>query len=514
MTLKTNFILLLILSTTTLIAQPDIYSQLCNLNKEWNAIEPTAELLEIKQFTSEQEIITFHLKQVEKYLTKKNIIHLPDEIQQNREEGLAVLREYWNQKLYPKNNDFNYRIPFFIDDDNTACAVGYIMQGTGYDALAASIAETQNNAYVKEMMGDNILDWATNYGFTVDELAWIQPTYGPCMSSSIYVQNTVKPTCGNNNGAIQINDQDILSYEWEHGANSLQLDNLPAGFYTITGTYEDNNYWGNGESCPFELDIVLENENSADLVFNTISNQSCEQVEDGMKEVIVTNANGSYNIEWSNGETTAIASNLTFGYHFVTVTDEMNCKAIGQTYVSINSPIRSNEVVSGTICNSNTGNTSLNIEGGSGNGIYSVLWMDGNTLENRTNMNAGNYTVLISDDAGCFIEKNITINDDCNGKINCEDDYIDVNNQHHAYMFQFANDVDPFNGTIISVETSQPMHGFVNAYSYLYAGKKLNENNLYIYYEGDETYTGPDSFTAYTIQAQIICKSTWAKRFN
>jgi len=224
------------------------------------------------------------------------------------------------------------------------------MQGTGHEALANNISETQNNAYVKEMVGDNIFEWAINYGFTVDELAWIQPTYGPCMSSSVYVRDKVKPTCGNNNGAIEINDQDIVSYEWEHGANNLQLNNLPAGIYTITGTYADNTFWGNGGDCPFELEIVLENKNSAELTLDILKKQSCEEVEDGMIKVIVSNANGNYDIEWSNGATTAIASNLIKGNHFVTVTDDMNCKAIEVTYLRMGIPLYSNEVFSGTAC--------------------------------------------------------------------------------------------------------------------------------------------------------------------
>jgi len=84
MTSKTNFVLLLLLSSVSLIAQPDIYTQLCALNKEWHTIKPTDELLETRQFTSEQEIITYHLQQVEKHLTKKNTAHLTEEVQQRR----------------------------------------------------------------------------------------------------------------------------------------------------------------------------------------------------------------------------------------------------------------------------------------------------------------------------------------------------------------------------------------------------------------------------------------------
>jgi len=496
MSSKFNFFLLFILCSTSLIAQQDNYTQLCILNKEWLAVEPTAELLEHRQFTSEQEIITYHLQQVEKYLTKKNITHLPKEVQQRRTEGLAVLNEYWKRALYPKNNRFNYRIPFFIDDANTACAVGYIMQGTGYQALAENISDAQNNAYVKEMVGDNIFEWATNYGFTVDELAWIQPTYEPCMGARVSLENEVKPTCGNNNGIIEIEDYGIVSYQWEHGATGLQLNNLPAGIYTITGTHEITE---NGENCPFRLDIVLENENSADLEVNILKRQSCVEVADGVAEVIVSNANGNYNIEWSNGATTAVASNLTTGKYIVTVTDDMNCKAIAQANLYGNFPITANEVVLGSACNSNTGSINLNINGGSDSGTYTALWMDGNTMQNRANLPGGIYTVTISDDAGCTTEKNIMVNDDCNGKINCEDDYLEVNNEHAAYMFVFSNDIDPLNGEIISIQVSLPLNGTVLAYTNQLYDKKLeNANNTYLYYTGNDTYTGPDSFT-YTV---------------
>jgi len=500
MNLKNYFLIftLLLFSTVITLAQPTIYSQLCTLNEHWKFIEPKAELLKQKQFSSEKEIITYHLQQVEKHLTKKNTEHLPLEIKQYRAEGIAALHKYWQRALYPKNNQFNYRLPLFIDDYNTACAVGYIMQGTGNVALANHIAETKNNAYVKEMVDKNILDWAKAYGFTVDELALIQPTYGPCFLSPVYVRNKTLPTCGNSDGIIEIEGSEIISFEWEHGANSLQLNNLSAGFYNITGTYKDD-YYGDNQECPFKIEIILENENSADLTIDILKKQSCEEIEDGMAEVIVSNANGNYNIEWSNGANTTIASNLTKGYHTVIVTDEMGCTAIKQYFLGINSPLISNEVVSGTECNNNTGSTNLNVKGGSKNGIYTVEWMDGNTLENRANMKAGNYSVVIIDDDGCSIEKNIVIYDDCNGKIDCKDDYIKVNNVDGAYMFQFANDEDPIDGAITSLEIiSQPKHVRVSAYNYRYVGKKLYESNMYTFFAGNTEYVGLDSF-AYTV---------------
>lgn len=488
---KINLIIVLSFCTFSLFAQPDIYSQLCALNKQWQSIVPTGELLETRQFSSEQEIITYHLQQVEKHLTQKNTAHLTKEVQQCRQEGIEVLHAYWKRGLYPKNNHFNYQIPFFIDEANTACAVGYIMQGTGNEALAQYIAETQNNAYVKQMVGDNIFEWANNYGFTVDELAWIQPAYGPCWNGHPFQQNVVQPTCGNNDGSFEVFITEGTTYEWAHGASGLQLNNLSAGAYTLTGTYNDE--------CPFELNVILKDENSADLSVNTLNHQTCQGIEDGMLEVAVSNANGSYAIEWSNGANGTIASNLTQGYHFVTVTDAANCKAIEQTYISIINAMYSNQLVSGSICNGNTGEVDLNLSGGAGNQVFTCQWMDGNTAENRTNMNAGDYSVIMSDDAGCFMEKNITVYDDCEGKITCADDFADVNNQYGGYMFLIDNDVDPSDAKITQAIITQPTYGFIYETSFdFYYSNTLDEYTAFAYSPSDNTYTGPDSFT-YTV---------------
>jgi len=361
------------------------------------------------------------------------------------------------------------------------------MQGTGHEALAQSIAETQNNAYVKEMIDDNILEWADNQGFSVDELALIQPNYGPCYNWSPYTE-IVKPTCDKSNGSIQLNGNEINSIEWENGTNSLKLDNLSAGVYKVSGLYIDIT------PCPFEYEIVLENENSADLDVNVLDKQSCGK-EDGLAEVLVSNANGNYEIEWSNGATDSVISNLIKGSYLVTVTDAMNCKAIGKTYVSEINTIYCKEIVSGSKCNESTGSIHLDITGGSGN--YSTQWMDGDTSAIRTNLAVGNYSVVISNEAGCQIEKDITIYDDCDGKINCEDDYVEVNNQHGAYIYLFANDEDPYMRTISSFEISKPKYGSASTQFQSLLSKKI-DSSRYIYYKGDATYTGIDSFS-YTV---------------
>jgi hypothetical protein len=55
----------------------------------------------------------------------------------------------------------------------------------------------------------------------------------------------------------------------------------------------------------------------------------------------------------------------------------------------------------------NTGTISVDFGGGVGD--YSVLWSDGSTDANRTQLEAGDYTIVITDGNGCTIEQTMTI---------------------------------------------------------------------------------------------------------
>ena len=67
---------------------------------------------------------------------------------------------------------------YFIDDYGTACAVGYLIIHSEYKDLSYQIARENNYAYVKDLLVyDDLIAWASEAGFTADELAWIQPGY-------------------------------------------------------------------------------------------------------------------------------------------------------------------------------------------------------------------------------------------------------------------------------------------------------------------------------------------------
>ena len=113
-----------------------------------------------------------------------------------------------------------------------------------------------------------------------------------------------------------------------------------------------------------------------------------------------------YTYLWSDGQTTAIARNLTAGTYSVTVTDANGCAAQASVIVdepdlfviSAISPI----IVAPSCYGATDGSATMEVTGGTP--PYSFIW-DAATGDQRTatasNLAAGTYTVLVTDANGC-----------------------------------------------------------------------------------------------------------------
>jgi len=125
------------------------------------------------------QAIQVHLLHVEEVLRARNKEHLNISQKAKREQLLQELHSYALASRFPVNLHYSFQTPIFIDDFDTHCAVGYLMQQSGNDRLARAISEVQNLAYVAEIQVNGVSAWAHEHGFSLDELAWIQPGYPP-----------------------------------------------------------------------------------------------------------------------------------------------------------------------------------------------------------------------------------------------------------------------------------------------------------------------------------------------
>jgi|GEM_PF-1202726 hypothetical protein len=155
------------------------YQKLCEVNKVWK--EQDISVIEFPVYANytEQQWIKLHLSLVEQTLRAKHTDQLTIQQQHNRSKALDHLHDYWQTGSFPQNEDYSYRTPIFIDRQDNFCAVGYLVKATGYEHVSRKISANTNLAYVRDMRYEGLFAWANEYGFTVDELAWIQPTYAP-----------------------------------------------------------------------------------------------------------------------------------------------------------------------------------------------------------------------------------------------------------------------------------------------------------------------------------------------
>lgn len=157
-----------------------LFQHLLEVNKEWRTVDLDPAMGErIARFQDEAERIATHLHLVAGMLRRRTPEGLGAGSLAMRIALLDDLDRYADRGLFPQNHVLPYRNPVFIDPHNTACAVGQLMIESGYGALAQRISREMNLAYVRDMTWPEIGAWATEHGFTADELAWIQPAYTP-----------------------------------------------------------------------------------------------------------------------------------------------------------------------------------------------------------------------------------------------------------------------------------------------------------------------------------------------
>ncbi len=157
---------------------------LLEINAQWQNYSDYLPNERIK-FTSNEQRITYHLNLVIAYLRN----HVPEGVKGKelgrRNSLLNQLQEYANRGKYPKNTRYPYRRPCFIDQEDTHCAVGLLMQASGNEELAQLVKSKYNDDYIEDIPLKEVEDWAKNFGFSMNELKWIQPGYPPTQSYEV-----------------------------------------------------------------------------------------------------------------------------------------------------------------------------------------------------------------------------------------------------------------------------------------------------------------------------------------
>lgn len=218
---------------------------------------------------------------------------------------------------------------------------------------------------------------------------------------SLIIQATIQDaTCEASNGSIQIQvtgGTTAYEYDWSNGLTTMNMNNVVAGTYNLVVTDNQNctaQYTGTIESV-VNLNALLD-----------VTNPLCYGHSNGDAQVIVLNGNAPYTYLWSNGETTAQIDSLSAGAYSVIVTDVFGCNAV--LNIDINQPdslfadlITSiyGEGYNVSTYNGENGYVNCLVNGGTSE--YYYTWSNGETTDGISNLSAGVYTVVVTDQNGC-----------------------------------------------------------------------------------------------------------------
>ncbi len=246
------------------------------------------------------------------------------------------------------------------------------------------------------------------------------------------------------------------SIQWDDP--SAQTDSLAtglcAGIYNVTVT--------DANGCEATAQIVVDDPDPISLSLQLVEDATCPGACDGSATLIASGGTLPYTYSWSpTGGNAATATGLCAGTYTVTVTDANGCQT--QETVVIDEPPL-------IVINTNTLDATCNglcdgeayAEATGGSGGFTYQWNDpANTANDTvTGLCAGQYTIVVTDMAGCMDSTTVTINEPdsinititvegttCNG--DCDGSAIAIASGGNApYTYQWNDPNSTLNDTV------------------------------------------------------------------
>ncbi len=413
------FLILIPFSTLTISAKNSkLKKQLIELNQNWEQVN-IGVLDNDYNYSNEVDLIKLHLSLVEDELRRNTPSNLSAIQKQNRIKCLDILNKYWNNGVFPKNTFHKERRPYFIDIYGTYCAVGYLIKETGFDDVAQKIHQENNYSYIKDLKKtyNEINTWAKQFGFTTDELAWIQPSYNnnyyPYMciannptNQAVIINEGCDSSLATLGGIILPSIHPITTFPvvsafiympFPPFNGVVNCNQLVAGCYDFMLIDSANNVSTNTYCVGFDstlyATVLHENEQcfgscNGTIFIDTILNQ-------GVGPFMYNLVSSSSNSFQLNGNFT----NLCSGVYNLTISNYFGCSF--DTVISLTSPQQLVSQSSIIQSDNGTNNGIVKIIVTGGIAPFNFAWSNGNNTDSISGLASGWYTCLMTDMNGC-----------------------------------------------------------------------------------------------------------------
>ncbi|PCH96004.1 MAG: hypothetical protein COB85_04070 [Bacteroidetes bacterium] len=199
------------------------------------------------------------------------------------------------------------------------------------------------------------------------------------------------------------------TYEWQNplgvpiGQNDSTLDSVCTGMYYLQVT--------TGNACVL-VDSVMVTEPVSVSALIPVSTLACDGTCDGTATGSGSGGNPPYTFLWNDldAQTTSTATGLCAGIYTVFVTDAKGCGPDSASItIALNPPMTSTTSTINQDCDSVNGSATVVVSGGTTPYSYSWDSPTPSSTATATGLPAGNYTVVVTDSAGCTDTSSVTI---------------------------------------------------------------------------------------------------------
>ena len=182
------------------------------------------------------------------------------------------------------------------------------------------------------------------------------------------------------------------AYKWITSATTSSITGLGPGTYTVKVT--------DSMGCTFK-DSVLVEEAPALSDTAVATDVTCFGDSSGSIDLTVTGGAPPYTYLWGpNTDTIEDVSGLPFGVYTYLVIDSNLCLSTGNVLVNQPLPLLLGTFATDVTC-SGVADGSITLAVTGGTAPYFILWDNGDTTENLTNLPAGTYNATVTDANGC-----------------------------------------------------------------------------------------------------------------